>query len=64
MKLVVASSMSSLVLSLTVRFALSRTKFLYFSQFVCGVWRRGAGCRSVTVVLMVAIIGVWSEERS
>ena len=64
MKLSVANSTSSRSLSFTARFALLRTSFLKVSQFVCGLCSRGGGCRTVADVLMVAVIGVWSEVRS
>jgi hypothetical protein len=64
MKLLVAASMSSRFLSCIVRSALSRTVFLYVTQFVCDLCSRGIGCLFITVVLMVTIMGVWSEVRS
>jgi len=53
MKLVVAISISSHVLSFIAEFTLSRTTVLYIGQFVCEVCSRGAGCRTKIVVLMV-----------
>jgi hypothetical protein len=64
MKLLVAISTSSHVLSFVLRSTLSRITFWYVSQFVCEVCSLGAGCRTMTDVLMVTIIGVWSEVRS
>ena len=58
MKLLVAVSTSVQFLSCVVRSALSRTVFVYVSQFVCELCSRGAGCLPMTVVLMVTIIGV------
>ena len=58
MKLLVAVSRSVQFLSCIVRSALSRTMFVYVSQFVCELRSRGAGSLPMTVVLMVTIIGV------
>jgi len=58
MKLVVALSISSHVLSFFAVGTLSRTAFLYSAQFVCGVCSRSAGFRTTIVVLMVTMMGV------
>jgi hypothetical protein len=50
MKLLVAASTSSRFLSRIVRSALSRTMFLYVTQFVRELCSRGAGCLFITVV--------------
>jgi hypothetical protein len=47
--------------SFVLRSTLLRTTFWYVSQFVCEVCSLGAGCRTMTDVLMVTIIEVWSE---
>jgi hypothetical protein len=64
MKLLVAASTSVRFLSCIVVSALSRTMFLYVTQFVCDLCSRGIGCLFITVVLMVTFLGVWSEVRS
>ena len=58
MKLVVAISISSHVLSFIAEFTLSRTIILYIAQFVCEVCNQGAGCRTTIVVLMFTMMGV------
>jgi len=58
MKLVVAISISSHVLSFIAVVTLSRTTVLYSVQFVREVCNRGAGCLTTIVVLMVTMIGV------
>jgi hypothetical protein len=63
-KLSVARSTSACSVSYTARFVVLRTSFLYVSPFVCELCSRGGGCRTVRVVLIVAVIGVWSEVRS
>ena len=58
MKLMVAISVSSHVLSFIAQFTLSRTSVLYIAQFVCEVCSRGAGCWTTIVVVMVTMMGV------
>ena len=64
MNVVVAVSMSSRVLCVIADFTLSRTTVLYSAQFVCEVCSRGADRRITIVVLMVNMMGVWSDLRS
>jgi hypothetical protein len=61
---VVANSMSSRVLSFCAVANLSLIIVLYNFQSVCAVWGLGAGIRVAMEVLIVAMMGVWSEERS
>ena len=64
MKMSVANFTSSRSLSFTASFTLLFTSFLKVSHFVCELCSRGGGCRTVTDMLMVVIIGVWFEVRS
>ena len=57
-KLSVANSTSVRSLNFTARFVVLRTSVRYVSQFVWELCSLGGGCRTVTVVLMVATIGV------
>jgi hypothetical protein len=63
-KLSVASSTSAGSYRFTARFVVLRTGVLCVSQFVCELSSRCEDCRTVTVVMIVAIIGIWSEVRS
>ena len=57
MKLLAAVSISSQVLSFGLISTMSRIILLYVSQRVCEVCSLGGGCRTMTVVLIVAMIG-------
>ena len=56
--------MSSRVLSFCAVANLSLIIVLYNFQSVCDVWSLGAGVRVAVEVLIVAMMGVWSEESS
>jgi hypothetical protein len=60
----VADSMSSRVLSFCIRVSLSLISDWYNFQLVCDVWSLVDGIRVAIEVLIVATMGVWSEERS
>jgi hypothetical protein len=63
-RLLVSNSTSSCSLSFIDRFTLSCIIRLLVSQFVCELGKRGVGFLTITDVLIVAIIGEWSEIRS
>jgi len=64
MSLVVATSMSSRVLSFCIVVNFSLIAVLYSFQSVCDVWRLVVGIRVAIEVLNVTMIGVLSEGRS
>ena len=64
MSLVVATSMSSRVLSFSIVDNCFLITVLYNSQSVCDVWSLVVGIRVAIEVLNVTMMGVWSEERS
>ena len=64
MNLVVATSMSSRVLSFRIVDNCSVITVLYNSQSVCDMWNLVVGIRVAIEVLNVTMMGVWSEERS
>jgi hypothetical protein len=59
-----AISLSSRVLRFCVVANVSLITVFYNFQSVCDVWSLVVGVRVAIEVLIVAMMGVWSEERS